>query len=63
MYIRYNDIEEKLEFYCHECHSGIDIPPIQSHARYCPFCGHKFNFDKVNKIRQKIKKICLEEGH
>lgn len=63
MDINYNDIEEKLEFYCHKCHRGINIPPIQSNARYCQFCGHEFNVDKVNKIRQKIKKICFEEGH
>lgn len=63
MNIDYNDIEEKLEFYCHECYRGINIPPVQSNARYCQFCGHEFDVDKVNKIRQKIKKICFEEGH
>lgn len=64
MNIDYNDIHEKLEYYCNKCHRGIgEIPPIISEVKYCAYCGHKFNFDKVNKIRQKIKRICFEEGH
>ena len=63
MDINYNDIEEKLEFYCHKCHRGIDLPPVQTNVKYCSYCGHEFDVDKVNKIRQKIKKICFEEGH
>ena len=63
MDIDYNDIKEKLEFYCHECHRGLNPPPVQTDVKYCSYCGHKFNVDKVNKIRQKIKKICFEEGN
>ncbi len=63
MEINYNDIEEKLEFYCHKCHRGLIMPPIQTKVKYCSYCGHEFDVDKVNKIRQKIKKICFEEGN
>lgn len=63
MDINYNDIEEKLEFYCHKCHRDLILPPIQTNVKYCSYCGHEFDVNKVNKIRQKIKKICFEEGH
>ena len=55
MDINYNDIREKLEFYCHKCHRGLIMPPIQTKVKYCSYCGHEFDVDKVNKIRQKIK--------
>ena len=47
MDINYNDIEEKLEFYCHKCHRGIDLPPVQTNVKYCSYCGHekKSSFD------------------
>lgn len=63
MNINYNDVEEKLEFYCNKCNRGLMLPPIQLNAKYCSYCGHKFDVNKVNNIRQKIKRICVEEGH
>ena len=63
MNINYNDVEEKLEFYCNKCNGGLMLPLIQTNAKYCSYCGHKFDVNKVNKIRQKIKRICVEEGH
>lgn len=60
MDINYNDTREQLEYYCTKCHGRIDNP---HYYKYCSFCGHELNTDKVNKIRAKIKKICFEEGH
>lgn len=60
MTVNYNDVEEQLEYYCSECHRGIENP---HYDKYCSFCGHKLNPDKVNKVRAKIKKLCFEEGH
>lgn len=63
MDIDYDDLHERLRFSCHKCRTYVNVPPIISGAEYCAYCGHKFNFDKVNNIRGQIKELCYKEGH
>lgn len=59
MDIQFNDREEKLDYFCNRCHRGIEHP---HDYKFCPYCRHEYDVEKVNKIRQKIAKIIFNEG-